>query len=116
MWLTILFPVIHVIGCSVTFDEVMCSLVHPYTYRLAPRWEISLTIPSQYNHLGLIECNPILDLSKNVTLKTCVSDTNAPKTENVSQKGSNSSNQGQEVGHTIDLPLYVYMYIVKTLG
>ena len=44
---------------------------------------------------------------------TCPPDTNLPITGNLSQKGSTSSNQGQEVGHTIDFPLYVYMYIVK---
>mgnify|MGYP006890284700 CR=1 FL=1 len=38
-------------------------------------------------------------------------DTIDPTTGNLSQKGSTSSNQGQEVGHT-DFPLYVY--IVKT--
>jgi len=44
--------------------------------------------------------------------QTCPSDTNAPTTGILSQKGSKSSNQGQEVGHTTDFPLYVYK--VKT--
>jgi len=34
---------------------------------------------------------------------------NAPTTEKLSQKGSKSSDQGQEVWHTIYFPLYVYI-------
>ena len=41
--------------------------------------------------------------------QTCQPDTNATTTGNLSQDGSESSYQGQEVGHTLEFPLFVYI-------